>query len=66
MQEIATALEILVNEPELRERMGQASLRISRNFSVDRMVDQTVALYEQVISGANTTVASDLSMAAHR
>ncbi len=65
VQEIATALEILVNDPELRERMGQASLRISRDFSVDRMVDQTVALYEQVVSGANTTIASDLSMAAH-
>jgi glycosyltransferase involved in cell wall biosynthesis len=66
VQEIATALEILANDPELRERMGQASLRISQNFSVDRMVDQTVALYEQVVSGANTTIASDMSMAAHR
>jgi glycosyltransferase involved in cell wall biosynthesis len=66
VQEIATALEILINDPELRGRMGQASLSLSRNFSVERMVDQTVALYEQVISGTNTTIASDLSMAAHR
>jgi glycosyltransferase involved in cell wall biosynthesis len=66
VREIAAALEILVNDPELRERMGQASLRISRSFSVDRMVDQTVAVYEQVISGANAAAASDLSMAAHR
>jgi glycosyltransferase involved in cell wall biosynthesis len=66
VQEIATALEALVNHCELRERMGQASLTISRNFSVDRMVDQTVALYEQVISGNKTPVASDLKMAASR
>jgi glycosyltransferase involved in cell wall biosynthesis len=67
VDEIATALEILVNDPELRERMGQASLRISRNFSVDRMVDQTVALYEQVVSGGYTaSKSSDLKMAASR
>jgi glycosyltransferase involved in cell wall biosynthesis len=66
VQEIATALEILVNDPELRQRMGQASLRISQNFSVDRMVDQTVALYEQVISGDKTPLATDLKMAALR
>jgi glycosyltransferase involved in cell wall biosynthesis len=66
VQEIATALEALVNDSELRERMGQASLTLSRNFSVDRMVDQTVALYEQVISGNKTPVASDLKMAASR
>jgi glycosyltransferase involved in cell wall biosynthesis len=67
VQEIATALETLVNDPELRRRMGQASLAISRNFSVDRMVDQTVALYEQVISGSQTPTASpDLKVAALR
>ena len=54
VSEFATALEALVNDTELRERMAEASLALSRNFSVDRMVDQTVALYEHVISGDNT------------
>lgn len=58
VQEIAAALETLVHDPELRERMGQASLTLSRNFSVDRMVDQTIALYEQVISGYPATASS--------
>lgn len=67
VQEIATALETLVDNPELRRQMGQASLTLSRNFSVDRMVDQTVALYEQVISGHQATAMSqDLKMAATR
>jgi glycosyltransferase involved in cell wall biosynthesis len=67
VQEIATALEILVSDPELRGRMGRASLTMSRSFSADRMVDQTVALYEQVISGTHTATASaDLNVVALR
>jgi hypothetical protein len=47
--------------------MGQASLAISRRFSLDRMVDQTVVLYEQVISGNCTAAASSgLKVAALR
>ena len=67
VSEIAAALETLVNNPVLRERMGEASLARSRKFSVDRMVDQTVAFYEQVISGACTaSVPSELKAAALR
>jgi len=67
VQEIATALETLVSNPALRQQMGQASLTLSRNFSVDRMVDQTVALYEQVISGRPVVAPSqDLKAAATR
>ena len=65
--EIAAALKSLVNDPALRERMGQASLTRSRNFSVDRMVEQTVALYEQIISGAQPVNATaDLKVASLR
>jgi glycosyltransferase involved in cell wall biosynthesis len=64
VQEIATALEILVNNPELRERMGQASLILSRKFSVDQMVDQTIALYEQVISSSRPAIACEQSKVA--
>jgi phosphatidylinositol alpha 1,6-mannosyltransferase len=66
VQEIVTALETLVDDPALRERMGQASLALSQNFSLDRMVDQTVALYAQVTSGGNAAIASDLKVAALR
>jgi len=62
--EIATAMEALVNDPELRGRMGEASRTLSRNFSVERMVEQTVALYEYVISGDKTPVTSDWKVAA--
>ena len=64
VQEIAAALEILVNDPELRGQMGQASLTLSRNFSAERMVDQTVALYERIICGDKTPLTSDLKVAA--
>jgi glycosyltransferase involved in cell wall biosynthesis len=65
--EIAAALKVLINDSALRERMGQASLAISRRFSLDRMVDQTVVLYEQVISGNCTAAASSgLKVAALR
>jgi glycosyltransferase involved in cell wall biosynthesis len=52
VREIATALETLASDAELRVRMGKASLELFRNFSVDRMVDQTAALYSQVASGS--------------
>jgi glycosyltransferase involved in cell wall biosynthesis len=52
VHEIATALETLASDAELRVRMGKASLELFRNFSVDRMVDQTAALYSQVASGS--------------
>ena len=52
VREIAAALEALVSDPALRARMGKASLELVRNFSVDRMVDQTAALYAQVVSGS--------------
>jgi glycosyltransferase involved in cell wall biosynthesis len=67
VSEIATALELLVNDSVLREQMGQVSLTLSRKFSIDRMVDQTILLYEQVISGARTVpVSPDLKVAALR
>jgi glycosyltransferase involved in cell wall biosynthesis len=52
VREIATALETLAGDQALRSRMGRASLELVRNFSLDRMVDQTAALYAQVVSGA--------------
>ncbi len=50
--EIAAALERLVQDAGLRERMGRASRIIAQDFSVDRMVERTLAFYDQVVSGA--------------
>jgi glycosyltransferase involved in cell wall biosynthesis len=50
--EIARSLEALVDNPALRARMGNASRTLSRNFSVRRMAERTLAFYEQVISAA--------------
>ena len=50
--EIAAALDTLVHDSALRERMGHASRALSLKFSSSRMVDQTVRLYDQVVSGA--------------
>jgi len=62
--EIAAAIEALGNDAALRERMGKASRELARQFSVDRMVDQTAALYGQVISGTwKGGAAADLKLA---
>jgi glycosyltransferase involved in cell wall biosynthesis len=65
--EIAAALETLIRDADLRKRMGRASRVIVQDFSIDRMVDRTVALYEQVITGACASrTPSELSAAASR
>jgi glycosyltransferase involved in cell wall biosynthesis len=65
--EIAAALETLIHDADLRERMGQASRVIAQDFSIDRMVDRTIALYEQVIAGVCASrTPSELSAAASR
>ena len=44
-------LATLARDTALRERMGKASSELARDFSIDQMVDQTAALYAQVVSG---------------
>jgi glycosyltransferase involved in cell wall biosynthesis len=39
------ALTALVSDPALRERYGRGSLERIRHFTIDSMVDQTLALY---------------------
>jgi glycosyltransferase involved in cell wall biosynthesis len=63
--EIAAALETLINDVDLRERMGRASRVIARDFSVDRMVERTLAFYDQVVSGVwSGSAAQDYKIAA--
>jgi glycosyltransferase involved in cell wall biosynthesis len=65
--EIAAALETLIHDRDLRERMGHASRVIAQDFSVDRMVERTLALYEQVVAGSFARrTAAELSAAASR
>jgi len=53
VSEIAAALDLLISDPALRERMGHASRALARNFSVDRMVERTIDLYCDVLSDAS-------------
>ena len=50
--EIAYALNRLVGDAELRQRMGRASRAIAEDFSLDRMIDRTLAFYEHVTRDA--------------
>jgi glycosyltransferase involved in cell wall biosynthesis len=45
---IANALEVLAGNPALRQRMGEASRTISLQFSADRMVERTLAFYQEI------------------
>jgi glycosyltransferase involved in cell wall biosynthesis len=45
------ALATLVADPALRGRYGQASLARIQNFTIDAMVDRTLALYTEAVAG---------------
>ena len=46
---IANALKNLAEDGALRTRMGQASRSLSRHFSMDRTVEQTLAFYQEIV-----------------
>jgi glycosyltransferase involved in cell wall biosynthesis len=47
---LANALHILINSPEIRQQMGKAGRRkFEQEFTVDGMIAETKAIYEQVI-----------------
>jgi glycosyltransferase involved in cell wall biosynthesis len=58
---IVNALKKLADDPALRMRMGQASRHISRNFSADRMAEQTLAFYQEIVADAFAGRAASLS-----
>lgn len=43
--ELSDLLIDLINQPALRERMGEESLLLSKKFTIDSMVDSLVSLY---------------------
>lgn len=48
--EFSKALEILLTDNDLRQRMGEASLRKAQEFRTDRMVNETHQLYLNLLS----------------
>ena len=49
--EFAAAMSRLLKDPALRERLGEAARQeVQRRFSVDRMVESTLAAYEKVLT----------------
>jgi len=64
-QAIAEALHELASDRALRTRMGEESRALSLHFSADRMVEQTLAFYQEIVSGVfASSTASNLTMAA--
>jgi len=47
---IAHALTKLADDRALRTRMGQASRTLSSNFSADRMAEQTLVFYQEIVA----------------
>jgi glycosyltransferase involved in cell wall biosynthesis len=48
---LAQAITRLLDDPDLRRRMGQAGReRVIEHFSVERMVERTQNLYEQLLA----------------
>jgi glycosyltransferase involved in cell wall biosynthesis len=57
---IAEALKKVLEDPELRQRLGQAGLTRSRLFSFENAARQTVGVYERILGTERTGTAEDL------
>jgi len=50
VKEVAKALSILIESPELRQQMGEAARKkFLEEFTIERMLDETRIVYEQVL-----------------
>lgn len=49
-EEIANSLKKLADDSTLRTRMGQASRSLSHHFSADRMTEQTLLFYQEILA----------------
>jgi len=53
---LAEALRRLCGDASLRERLGgQARKRVRRDFTIERMVDDTVRIYEGLLGNVGAT-----------
>ncbi len=53
---LSTYLRMLVNDPDLRARMGQASYaQVRHRYSIDTMLTQHIELYTSILSGRDRT-----------
>jgi len=48
-RQLGEAILRLLRDPALRQRMGEAARRRAEAFSVERMTERTVAIYEEVV-----------------
>jgi D-inositol-3-phosphate glycosyltransferase len=56
---LAQAITALLKDEPLRARMGAAGLaRVRERFTVDRMVEGTLSVYQDVITHSSVTVHS--------
>ncbi|MFO0708135.1 MAG: glycosyltransferase [Nitrospira sp.] len=62
---LARAIEVVLEQPELAEKMGRAgSAIVQERFTVDRMIDRTVAVFESALrERVATTSAERLNVA---
>jgi glycosyltransferase involved in cell wall biosynthesis len=57
---LADAIATLLNDPSLRAAMGRRGREIAVNeFSEQKVIQQTLALYRQLLSGGTATVNAD-------
>jgi glycosyltransferase involved in cell wall biosynthesis len=57
---LATAIEHLIDHPDVAEHMGNAGrVRLRREFSITRMIDETVALYGRAAASSRTRGSAD-------
>ncbi len=49
-QAMAERLKYFIDRPEIRMQMGQAGRHCEQEFNVEKMVSQTLALFEELLS----------------
>lgn len=52
-EQLAKYIQILLEDRDRREKMGQAGREIVRNFSNEKMIEKIVALYKELITQKN-------------
>ena len=46
---LADALQLLIQDKDLREKMGKASRELAMDFRLEKIVDQTIQLYQRLL-----------------